>query len=76
MCISVCLSLSLEKEDLCNLKAKKSRATTVVLTFSVCSKKVLSDLTLSKTVWQCFLLPVSLTESCEVQNEFRSFIAE
>lgn len=41
-----------------------------------CSKKVLSDLTLSKTVWQRFLLPVSLTESCEVQNKFRFLTAE
>lgn len=73
--ICVCVCLSLEKEDLCNLKAKKSRATTL-LTFFICSKKVLSDLTRSKTVWQHFLLPVSLTESCEVQNKFKSLTAE
>lgn len=40
------------------------------------SKKVLSDLILSKTVWQCFLLTVSLTESCEVQNNFSVLTAE
>lgn len=74
--MSVCVSLSLEKEELCNREAKKSRATTVLLTFSICSKKVLSDLTLSKTVWQCFLLLISLSESCAVQNKLRFLTAE
>lgn len=48
--VCVCLSLPLEKEDLCNLKAKQSRAATVLLTSSVRNKKVLSHLTLSKTI--------------------------